>query len=68
MRLPIAPAGYSQTDQAQVRGQLELESSLVHRKNADVEVGSGRLILQSPDGTRYSVGVDNSGNLTTTAI
>lgn len=68
MRLPIAPAGYSQTDQAQVRAQLEMESSLVHRKNADMEVGLGRLILQSPNGTRYSVEVDNSGNLTITAL
>ena len=68
MRLPIAPMSYSQGDQAQVRAQLELDASLAHRKNADIEVGAGRLILKSPNGTRYIVGVDNSGNLTTTAI
>ena len=36
--------------------------------NEDVEVGDARLILKSPNGTRYSITVDNSGNLGATAI
>ena len=34
----------------------------------DIEVGDARLVLTSPDGTRYEVGVDNSGNITASPI
>lgn len=34
----------------------------------DIELVSDRLILRSPDGTRFIITVDNSGNLGTTAL
>lgn len=38
------------------------------KKGRDVELARGeRLILRSPDGTRYVVTVDNAGALSTTA-
>ena len=39
-----------------------------HKKRQDIEVGDARLILKSPDGTRYSVTVDNSGNLSASSL
>lgn len=39
-----------------------------HKRNQDIHVGGGLLILTSPDGTKYSVEVDNAGNLSTSAV
>lgn len=36
--------------------------------NGDVEIINGDLILTSPDSNRWRIGVDNSGNITTTVI
>lgn len=38
------------------------------KTNRDNYLGEGRLILTSPNGTQYSVEVDNAGALSTTAI
>ena len=44
--------------------------SRLHVNGGDVEVddSTSGLILKSPNGTRYRIKVDNSGNLTTTAV
>ena len=42
-------------------------SSHTDRKNA-FEVRTDGVVLRSPNGTRYKITVDNSGNLTTAAI
>ena len=44
--------------------------SRLHVDGGDVEVddSTSGLILKSPNGTRYRIKVDNSGNLTTTAV
>ncbi len=39
-----------------------------HKRNADVEIGDGRLIIKSPNGTRYKILVDNSGNLSASTL
>lgn len=39
-----------------------------HKRNQDIHVGGGRLILTSPDGTKYSVEVDNAGNVSTSSV
>jgi len=33
-----------------------------------LEIGAARLILKSPNGTRYEVKVDNSGNLSAATV
>lgn len=48
--------------------ELEKADALNHKRNRDIEVGQARLILTSPNGTRYSVEVDNAGNLSTSAV
>jgi hypothetical protein len=48
--------------------QIEQADALNHKRNADIEVGQGRLILTSPNGSRWSVEVDNAGAISATAI
>lgn len=68
VRLPSPPPGYSLADQSETRRALEQALRRTHNKGEDIEVGVARLILTSPNGTRYSVTVDNSGTLSATAI
>ena len=48
--------------------QIEQADDLNHKKLQDIEVGEARLILRSPNGSRFSVTVDNLGNLSATAL
>lgn len=68
MILPTAPDVYNATDANKINLLIEQADGLNHKKNQDVEVGAARLILKSPNGTRYSITVDNSGNLGATAL
>ena len=68
MILPAAPERYSDIDTNKMNLLIEQADQLNHKKNQDVEVGAARLILKSPDGTRYSITVDNSGNVGATAL
>jgi hypothetical protein len=68
MILPAAPEKYSDIDTNKMNLLIEQADQLNHKKNQDVEVGAARLILKSPNGTRYSIEVDNSGNVGATAL
>ena len=68
MRLQNPPARHSGSYQSSLNLDIEQSDQLNHKKNQDVEVGAARLILRSPNGTRYSVTVDNSGNLSAASI
>lgn len=68
MRLPNATDKYDPTTINQMNLLIEQADDLNHKKNQDVEVGAARLILKSPNGTRYSITVDNAGTLGTTAL
>ena len=68
MILPTAPEVYDPIDTNKMNLLTEQADGLNHKKNQDVEVGAARLILKSPNGTRYSITVDNSGNLGATAL
>ena len=68
MRLRQPRQAYSRDVAVDINGQIERADRENHKRNRDIEVGVGRLILTSPDGTRYSVTVDNAGNLATTAL
>lgn len=39
-----------------------------YKSNQDIELRQNRLILRSPNGTRYEVTVGNTGTLSATAI
>lgn len=68
MKLPSAAPQYDLRDQAQLRNLIERADVQNRKQGQDVEIRGARLVLTSPNGTRYSVTVDNSGNLSATAI
>ena len=68
MNLPSAPQIYNPVYQSNINREIALADYANQKKNATVEVGAGRLVLQSPNGTRYEVKVDNSGNLSTSTV
>jgi hypothetical protein len=68
MRLPDATGEYSQQQEQQKNLLLEQADTLNVKKFQDIEIGDAKLILKSPNGSRFSVTVDNSGNLAATSI
>lgn len=62
------PPKYDPTDQALLRQSIESADRANLKRNQDIEMGAARIILTSPDGTRYAITVDNSGVLSTTAV
>ena len=68
MILPNSPNSYDQSVESQRNLQLEQADDMNRKKNQDIELRNDRLILQSPDGTRYKLSVDNSGNLSAVQI
>ena len=67
MILPNASDRYDSILINQMNNLIEQADGLNHKKNQDVEIGAARLILRAPNGTRYSLTVDNSGTLGATA-
>jgi hypothetical protein len=74
MRLPIPPDIWSRDYQQRVNAELE-RADLENRKTGrDIELSLGdavrreRLVLRSPDGTRWEITVDNSGTLAATSL
>lgn len=68
MKLQTAPGSYSRSDQQEMRRQLELADGANHKRNRDVEIGVGRLILTSPNGTRFSITVSDAGVISAVAL
>jgi len=68
MRLPRQPAAYYVQAEAQRNLVIEQADNLNHKKNRDVEVGDGRLILKSPNGTRYQITVSDAGVVGASAV
>lgn len=68
MILPIPPVRYESTDQSRLREELRRADAENHKRGRDVEIGAGRVILTSPNGTRYALTVDNAGVLGTVAV
>lgn len=68
MKLPLPSQTYDASREADRNRQIEAADASSHKRGRDVEVSPGRLILKSPDGTRWSIEVDNSGTITAAAI
>lgn len=68
MNLPRPTQQYSEQDQSVTRSMVEQADAENHKRNRDIEVSPGRLIIKSPNGTRYSITVSNTGTITATAI
>ena len=68
MRLPTPGSNFDQRAETQRNLLIEQADDLNRKKNQDIELRNERLILQSPDGTRLKLQVDNSGNLSASSI
>jgi len=68
MILPEAQRNYDFVQENQRNNLIEQADNLNRKKNQDVELRNERLILQSPDGTRFSITVANNGTISATSI
>ena len=69
MILPMPPGQYNPQIEIERNRVLEREAARAYRRQEDVEiVAPARLIIRSPDGTRFAIEVDNGGTLSATAI
>jgi len=68
MILPKPQNQYDVRDESVTRSILEQADRQNVKFNRDYDVADGRIILTSPNGTRYAIEVDNAGALSTTAI
>ena len=65
MKLPFPPADYNRDTEAQRNLILEQADAKTFKRDADIEIKTPqRLILVSPNGTKWKITVDNSGTLT----
>ena len=68
MKVPTPPQTYTPVMEAQRNFLIESADRQNRKINADVEISSSRLILTSPNGSRFSVVVSNAGALSATAL
>lgn len=74
MKLPSPAQQYDATGEANFRKILEQTDAQNYKRNQDVEIGSkkitppNRLILCSPNGSKYEILVSNSGVLSASAL
>ena len=68
MILPTPSQSYDSMIQSEINRAIELGDTQNLKKDGDLEVGNGRIVLTSANGTRYKLTVDNSGNLGTATI
>jgi hypothetical protein len=68
MILPEAQRNYDFVQENQRNNLIEQADNLNRKKNQDVELRNERLILQSPDGTRFSITVANDGTISATSL
>lgn len=59
-----------QTDRnlTEMARQIEQADAMNYKRDRDLEIGDNRLILTSPNGSRYALTVDNAGVIGTTAL
>lgn len=69
MILPNPPGSYLQSYFAPVLQQIARLLTTSYQKGSDVELNAEqRLIIVSPNGTKYEITVDNSGVLSASAV
>lgn len=69
MSLARAPETYTKLDQDRFRKSLDDRDAENRKKRQDVEIaGTERLILSSPDGSRFNIVVSDAGVLSAVAL
>ena len=67
MKLSRPLPNYDPDQVASNQFQIESADRQNHKKDQTVGIGNADLVLTAPDGSRFKVTVDNSGNLSTSA-
>ena len=68
MKLQMPSAKYDPRAEIERNRSIEMADLENHKRDRDLDIANQRLVLTSPDGTRWSVTVDNAGVLSATAI
>jgi len=68
MILPEAQRNYDFVQENQRNNVIEQADNLNRKKNQDIELRNERLILQSPNGTRFNITVADNGTISATSI
>lgn len=68
MQLPSPSPQYDAGNEAQTRDAIRREDGRNQKIGQDVEIGSAKLVLTSPDGTRWSITIGNTGTISGTAL
>lgn len=68
MNIPRPPDRYDAAWAGGLKRELEIESGLTHKRDQDVIIGAGRLILRSPNGSSWEIKVSNAGVISATAL
>jgi hypothetical protein len=69
MNLPRPTPDYNRRVEDERNRAIEQADSLNRKRTEDLRVVTPyRFILVSPDGTEWSIGIDNAGALTTTSL
>lgn len=61
MKLPFAPPAYDPEDQQRTRSLSEQADNQNLKRGRDIELSSERLILSSPNGSRWALTVSDAG-------
>ena len=68
MILPEAQRNYDFVRENQRNNVIEQADNLNRKKNQDIELRGERLILQSPNGTRFSITVADNGTVSAVSL
>jgi hypothetical protein len=74
MTLPQPPDRYTQTSEEERNRQIQSEFTRTYKRDEDLEITGGttsrdqRLILRSPNGTRWKITVSNAGTISATSL
>jgi hypothetical protein len=68
MRLPNVPLTFDRLTETERNRTLELADQQNRKVGQDVELSGERLILKSPDGTRWSITINDQGGMTATSL
>jgi|13_taG_2_1085334.scaffolds.fasta_scaffold01870_9 phosphosulfolactate phosphohydrolase-like enzyme len=68
MILPEAQRNYDFVQENQRNNLIEQADNLNRKKNQDIELRGERLILQSPNGTRFSITVADNGTVSAVSL
>lgn len=68
MKLSRPSPTYDPRGMADMAAQIERADMMNYKRDRDLEIGQNRVILTSPNGSRYAIVVDNAGVLSTVPV